>query len=324
MSHQPDGPKGPVFIVGAPRSGTTLMQYMLRSHPAISIPSGESHFIVPLCRDEAGFGDLSRRENVRRVLQTMLDKRRLFLETDLPGMRFDVDELADEFHALGTDSVPKVISALYAKNARGEGKQRWGDKTPPYVRHLPLLADKFPQARFVHVIRDPRDCVMSMLRRRYDLATYNSYHGAEIWRLFVDDGQAAGSRLGPDRYFELRYEDLLENPELKLRELCGFLDEEYTDGLINFQRPRTPGKTPLLSQALQPENRQKWREAMSPGQIRMIESVTGEVMQRNGYTPVSDPRPVGHTMAKLYAAHNRLSWWLEHRYRTLRKTARRR
>src|SRR5512143_680432 len=92
---------GPVFIVGAPRSGTTLLQYMLRSHPALSLPTGESHFFVPLYRNAAQYGDLSQAENVRRVLQAMYMQSADFLDTDLHGIKFDIQQLTQEFVAEG-------------------------------------------------------------------------------------------------------------------------------------------------------------------------------------------------------------------------------
>ena len=85
---------GPIFIVGAPRSGTTLLQYMLRSHPRISLPTGESHFIVPLYRNTAMFGDLTKIENVRAVLVEMYRRSADFLDTDLHGLKFDIDGCA--------------------------------------------------------------------------------------------------------------------------------------------------------------------------------------------------------------------------------------
>jgi hypothetical protein len=81
-------PKGPVFIVGAPRSGTTLLQYRLRNHPRSSLPTGESHFFIPLLAREAEFGDLRDAQNIARVLQAMHRQSKEFLETDLqfPGL----------------------------------------------------------------------------------------------------------------------------------------------------------------------------------------------------------------------------------------------
>jgi len=80
----------PFFIVGAPRSGTTLLQYMLRSHPNLSLPTGESHFFIPLYRKRKAFGDLRRRDNIGKVLEAMYRQSADFLDTDLHGLHFDI------------------------------------------------------------------------------------------------------------------------------------------------------------------------------------------------------------------------------------------
>jgi len=175
----PSRQQGPIFIVGAPRSGTTMLQYRLRNHPHISLPTGESHFFIPLYRNLESFGDLRQVDNIRRVLQAMHEQSRDFLETDLHGVKFDVDRLARELHAEGRHTMPAIISGLFEKNARGEGKSRWGDKTPYYVMHLPKLLEWFPDAQIVHLIRDGRDVALSLFGRQHDFSVYNTYFAAE-------------------------------------------------------------------------------------------------------------------------------------------------
>ena len=149
---------GPIFIIGAPRSGTTLLQYMLRSHPRISLPTGESHFIVPLYREAESFGDLQNQDNIRRVLNEMYRRNASFLDTDLHGLKFNTDVLSQQLHQQGMTTIPQLIRAVMELNAKGEGKQRWGDKTPYYSLHVPLIMEMFPDAQILHIIRDGRDC----------------------------------------------------------------------------------------------------------------------------------------------------------------------
>lgn len=156
-----------------------MLQYRLRNHPHISLPTGESHFFIPLYRNLESFGDLRQVDNIRRVLQAMHEQSRDFLETDLHGVKFDVDRLARELHAEGRHTMPAIISGLFEKNARGEGKSRWGDKTPYYVMHLPKLLEWFPDAQIVHLIRDGRDVALSLFGRQHDFSVYNTYFAAE-------------------------------------------------------------------------------------------------------------------------------------------------
>jgi len=273
---------GPIFLVGAARSGTTLLQYMLRSHPDISIPTGESHFFIPYYRRRDEFGDLNESSNLRRLLHDIYHARSTFFDEELHGTRLDPDRFTKLLHAQGVNSVPAVISAIFALNAAGEGKARWGDKTPYYILHLDTLLEMFPDAQFIHIVRDGRDCALSMLERKRDLHIFNTYHAAYLWQRYVAHGALFG-RANPDIYKEIKYEDLLSQPENMVKDVCDFLHIEYSDAVINFKKSGGKGKTPLLTKPLQKDNMEKWRTRMSSHQIKVFENVAGDMLRAKGY-----------------------------------------
>ncbi len=280
---------GPIFVVGAPRSGTTLLQRMLRSHPQISSPTGESHFVVPLLTHAATYGDLSARENVIAVLHDMHRISAEFMETDLHGVRFDIEALANAIHERGVHTMPQVIDTLFRLNAEGEGKARWLDKTPYYIHHIPLLAAIFPDAQFVQIIRDGRDAVLSMLERNVDIRVFSFYQGAKLWKRYVDAGRMMGAILPAERYLEFRFEDMLNEQEETLRRVCTFLGVEFSEHVIDFQKSRDPmNKTPLLRGGIKRDNQEKWRDHMTLGQLRTFESVAGSTLTACGY-PLTAP-----------------------------------
>jgi len=305
-SSSPSQQTGPIFIVGAPRSGTTMLQYRLRNHPRISLPTGESHFFIPLYRNEKYYGDLSHQENVRRVLQAMYDQSQDFLETDLHGMKFDMDALARELHAEGRHTMPAIISGLFEKNARGEGKSRWGDKTPYYVMHIPKLIEWFPNAQIVHLIRDGRDVALSLFGRRHDFSVYNTYFAAEYWESYVEKGRTLGSQFPPHQYMEMRYEDLLAHPEDSMQRLCSFLGEPYSAELFAVTSVDDPGKTPLVHEPIKADNAGKWRSKMTPAQIRAFESVAGKTLREFGYDLVTPGTPPALVVKAAYRLHNKV------------------
>jgi len=294
----------PIFIVGAPRSGTTLLQYMLRSHPRISVPTGESHFIVPLCENARAFGNLSQLENVRRLLQEMYRRSAEFMDTDLHGIRFDVESLAAQLWKEGRHTPPTIISGLFEKNARGEGKWRWGDKTPYYVLHLPKIIEWFPRAQIIHLIRDGRDCSLSLINRARDFDVYNVYEAAKYWQHFVLAGRTHGRLLSPETYVEIRYEDLLSDPRGTLTRICDFLGEQYSDSLVNFNKAKQAGKTPLLQRPVQPDNAGKWRSEMSQASIRIFESVAGDTLAQLGYHVETDAKALPWVSQAAFRGHN--------------------
>lgn len=303
--------KGPIFIVGAPRSGTTLLQYMLRSHPAISLPTGESNFIVPLFRRQDHFGDLSREENIRRVLEAMEAQSAEFLHTDLHGLRFDAGSIAHTLADQGCKSMRDVIGGLFALNASGEGKQRWGDKTPYYVLHIPKLLEWWPDAQIIHLVRDGRDVAMSMFARCHDFRTYNIYSAAKQWEQYVEAGRAFGRDLYESQYLELRYEDMLSDQAATLQRICDFLGEAYSDDLLEYKKAGVAGKTPLLQKPVQKDNQDKWKTGLSARQIRVFESAGAESLEKFGYKVMTSGKRLPLPFRAALRWHNSIaaSWF---------------
>jgi hypothetical protein len=297
----------PIFIVGAPRSGTTLFQYMLRSHPSISLPTGESHFFIPLLRNVESFGNLEEKNNIRKVLEAMYRQSSDFLDTDLHGISFDIDRLTEEFYVEKRNSIKKIIAGLFEKNAAGENKQRWGDKTPYYVLHMKIILEIFPDAQFVHIIRDGRDCALSMFNRKHDFGVYNTFFAAKYWEIYIELGRQMGADLGPNIYKEIRYEDLLKTPQEVLKGACEFLNEPYSDSLINFKKSGEAGKTPLLQQPISSDNSEKWRTSMTQRQISTFERAVGDTLKSTGYPITSSTKPLPLQIRALWHLHNRLN-----------------
>lgn len=228
------------------------------------------------------------------------------METDLHGLKFELDDLAHDLHSGGRQTVQDLIAGLFEKNAQGEGKVRWGDKTPYYVLHIPTLLEWFPDAQIVHLIRDGRDVALSLFGRQHDFGVYNVYHAAKYWQHYVERGHELGSTLDPHQYYELRYEDLLAEPENSMQKLCAFLGEEYSSTLFDVRPVENPGKTPLVHQPIKAENAGKWRQKMSTWQIRIFESVASDTLRRFGYELITSGHPLSLPMRAAYRLHNRV------------------
>ncbi|NOR70193.1 MAG: sulfotransferase [Methylomarinum sp.] len=294
----------PIFIVGAPRSGTTLFQYMLRSHPSISLPTGESHFFIPLFRNVESFGDLNDEKNIRKVLEAMYKQSADFLDTDIHGIKFDIERLTNEFKKEKRNTIALLIAGLFEKNATGEGKSRWGDKTPYYVLHMKTILEMFPNAQFIHLIRDGRDCALSMFERKHDFGVYNTFFAAKYWEIYVELGRQMGAELGNKIYHEIRYEDLLETPKVVMQGVCKFLNEPYSDGLVNFKKSGEAGKTPLLQQPIQNSNSEKWRSKMTHRQIALFEGAVGNTLKQCGYPLITTAKPILLPIKAWWRLHN--------------------
>src|SRR3954453_9696667 len=192
------------FVVGCSRSGTTLLRAFLDAHPLLAVPS-ESHFaLAPDSR------------TVRRALRR--DPWFGLWGIETPGLR-------------GLDAAD-AVRALFAAYAAAQGKPRYADKTPHYVSHLPALAARFAEARFVHVVRDGRDVAQSLLEVPWGPDTVQE--AAAVWRRRVLEGRAAAPDLGAGRYREVRYEARVADPEAELRGLAAWLELPYDAAMLAY------------------------------------------------------------------------------------------
>ncbi len=275
---------GPIFIVGAPRSGTTLLQYMLRSHPEICVPTGESHFIIPLYRNEEKYHSFETLKDIKDALKDIYAKSRDFLETDLHGIKFDLENVAHILFEHKIKNTADFVETLFSVNAEGENKKRWGEKTPYYILHLDIILKLFPAAQIVHIIRDGRDCALSMLDRSKDLGIVSLYHAAQVWEQYVLAGQEFGGRCKNSQYYQFRYEDLVTNPKDEMSKLCEYLNIDFSDSVISYKKAKGSNlATPLLANPIRSDNLYKWHEQMTEKQIRLFESIAGYVLKMNSY-----------------------------------------
>jgi len=279
--------KEPFFVVGYPRSGTTLLRFMLASHPRLFIP-GETGFI-PFLRAPAD-RPLDRRE-VRRVARRIA---RLNLE-----WQDAVAEAPALEDALVEPRLGELIDALFRRRMRGSGAVRWGDKTPLYVLHIPALAATFPTARFVHLVRDGRDVAASAVAkwgRRFPQRLYlDETYVLLRWAEAVTRGRRAGGLLGGNRYLEVRYEDLVRRPEACLSSVCDFLGEELHPEMLAHERLArslvAAGGHVEVCEPTSPGRVGRWRRDLSPDCAWLADRLLGSLLDELGYQgpPVEKP-----------------------------------
>jgi hypothetical protein len=211
----------------------------------------------------------------------------------------------------------EAIAAVFETYAAGRGKARWGDKTPMYMQYLPLLEGLFPQARFVHLIRDGRDVARSFLAMPEGVVTKTWAHPRTVpdfaceWRTEVEAARRLGARVGPGRYLEVRYEALVAEPEGRLRAICSFADLPYEPDLLRHSEGIDVSAKPhqkSLERPLTPGIRD-WRREMDPADAAAFEDVAGELLAALGYElSTGSPQPPSARARARLAAYRARSW----------------
>ena len=299
------GPDRPIFVVACPRSGTTLLQLMLSAHPRIAIPP-ENRFVVEGWIQRARFGDLRVRRN-RVALAKWIIRRRMFrdLELDRKAVRRAI--------VTGPPTIGSAMGIVLREYAHSKGKPRWGDKRPVYLKHLDWLLEMFPDAQFVHIVRDGRDCVASLKRMRWWRG--GSLTAISRWVESMRQGERARRRLRPDQYYELQYEHLVADPRQELERLCAFLGEDFAESMLEHHRtaaaatPKRKTWHARTQAAVTTQAVNQWAEQLEPWELAAIERVGRRHLVHYGYE-LSGAR-AGRLPHKLAQA------WLEVRRREL-------
>ncbi|MGH3921348.1 MAG: sulfatase-like hydrolase/transferase, partial [Pseudonocardiaceae bacterium] len=278
-----------VFIVGCPRSGTTLLRRMVDAHPEVAI--------IP----EIGW--LSERYQQRRALTPdgritralvleLISKGSLGRYTRLPVGREELQPFLDTDGAIPYSA---FVSFLFDRYGDLHGKALVGNKTVDHVRSILTLHELWPHAKFVHLIRDGRDVAASAMswRRAAKLAerfsgwSQDPVTGAALWwEWHVRLGREAGSRLEETLYHEIRYEALVTRPAGECARLCDFLGVAYDDAMVRFHEGRQrDGRAADAKHRWMPvtQGLRDWRSQAGHEGVERFEAVAGGLLDELGY-----------------------------------------
>ena len=278
----------PVFVVGLPRSGTTLLTAMLGAHSRMD--SGpETHFFTWIKRADLD-RILDRRHwpaaGIRFLTSIVLDGKPVH-----DSFEVSLDEM-EGFLRQRPPSVQALLESLTTARAARSGKARWIEKTPNHLLNVERIRELYPAAQIIRIIRDPRDVALSLRRvpwaSKSALANLYSWvdRDERSWRFFESDG----------RSISVRYEDLVTDARRQLERLCGFLDERFELGML---QPHTAAQSVIGSGEWWKENVRRpisgdrvaaWRRELSPGEQRVASLVCAEPLARYRYPDAAVPR----------------------------------
>ncbi|MBB4754532.1 sulfotransferase family protein [Actinoplanes lobatus] len=271
----------PIFVVGCPRSGTTMLQLMLHAHPRIALPP-ETRFLLAAYQKRAEFGDLGDPAKRRELGQFIVES------SQFEDLGLDPEKTVEAIVA-GPPTLGSAFGIVFRMYSERFGKARWGDKRPLYLRHLPTILRLFPDAQIINIMRDGRDCVASLKETPWKPSEFDTL--IDYWAKSADASLLAQRRYPKDVYHQVRYEDLVADPEPHLRRLCDFLEEDFDPAmtapnkLASVAVPEYKTWHTLTHQAPTTERIASWRSRLTDDEVRKCEAVFGDLLARFGYEP---------------------------------------
>jgi len=266
----------PVFIGGHGRSGTTMLASMLGAAKG-AVVTPESQFKTEIGSSLPGNEPF----DARRALAAIESHWRFKI------WEYPVSE-ADRGDLLAAPDWPAFVETLaqrYAMACGVDSPRLWIDHTPANIMDVPTLAMWFPEARFVHIIRDGRALYAST--KRLDWGHGDIALTARWWSFVLAHGLAAENFLQPGRISRVHYEHLVTEPEATMRRLCHDLGLDYTPAMLRGDAFAVPGYTRdqhvKVGRPPDPRQAEAWRQQLSPREVEIYEAAGGQLLRMLGY-----------------------------------------
>lgn len=269
----------PIFVAGPDRSGTTLIYALLASHPNISMVRRTNMWRYFYKQ----YGDIHQKENFEYCLSDMCRYNRM------RHLQPDPERIGREFWQ-GEPTYGRLFAMFHEHNAERVGKERWGDKSLHTEHYVENVLEEFPDARIIHMTRDPRDRYASV-RKRHGKDTQRVGAATGRWLYSMRSAQR-NLRKHPDNYMVVRYEDLAYYPEESLRQICSFIHEEYSPEMLTMNgavEHRDSGGNSSFGRfepgVISTRSIGRYREILSNLEIAFIQLFAGKYMRAFGYKP---------------------------------------
>ncbi|MBI1370542.1 MAG: sulfotransferase [Planctomycetes bacterium] len=267
VAHQLDQP---IFLCGCVRSGTTMLRLILQHHPRIV--GGHEFPYVRLCAEGENFIDT---ESFRQKLVAFRPHQQFGLtvnpDLDTPGL------IRDFVRQMGAEAPQNHLLVV--------------------LHHrFDLMLRLFPNARFIHIIRDPRDVARSCIPMGW---VGNVYYGADVWLTAEKEWEAIAPKLRPDQVIEIRFRDLLANVNELLTQICNFVGVGFDERMFDYVKNTT-------YDAPDPNLVDQWRRKLSPAELSWVEARCGDMMVARGYKLFGTGAPLPLPTRAYLALQNRL------------------
>ncbi len=272
-------------MFGFERSGTTLLSMMMGAHPELAVPLSVTGLWYIYAEELHRYNDLESSDDLRTLVSDLLKEERI----GLWDVEISEDEILQELQPASFSAVVRRFHEIYAAK---KGKPNWGNLDIATLDEMDCANSWFPEARFLHIVRDGRDVALSHETMPYGAG--NTLECAEHWTQRIHANLKMGSMLHADRYHVIRYEDLVTKTEETLREICRFAGLSYSESMLSYMtmvEDKIPSDKrwlwPALAKRPDPAKAFRWKNNMSRPKRLVFESVAAPMLRRLGYEVAS-------------------------------------
>jgi hypothetical protein len=284
----------PIFVVGAPRSGTTLTAKIIGAHPALFMP-GETHFFEDVFPLREQLGQPGTQEGASRIAEKLMTLYGRYNEPEDQARLetiFSCDSLTQEIFANCTD-YEHVLTLFMTRQMERDSKQIWGNNAPRDIFSVADIARFYPTAKVILCVRDPRDFLGSYkgkwratnkpeVERLQQL--YHPVVTSLLWSASNKQRSVIETLFPPENVFLSPYERLVGSPEDALTGLCTFLGVDYDADMLNVDFSNSSVTTESDKRIFSTSVGQ-WTRRLSNEELWICQKLCGRLMQRFGYEP---------------------------------------
>lgn len=273
--------KPEIFTFGFERSGTTLLSMLLGAHPDLAVPFSPTGLWYRYFRKLDDYGDLHSSADRDSLIKDILQEERIQI--------WDATLTLEDISRRASDCEYRtVVSAFHQVYADYHDKGFWALHDIATLYEMHIANQWFPDARFIHIVRDVRDVALSHKSYRY--GSSSSCEVAFAWREAVKTNLMMGRIIGPDRYLMVRFEDLIEAPEQTLESVCDFLGIGFDVSMLDYAEDvnrKVPSSKrslwPALGGRLDRSKIGRWRKELRTYEVAAIHEIASDVMVECGY-----------------------------------------
>jgi hypothetical protein len=271
--------KGRFFIIGTQRSGTTLLRLILNSHSQIAIPR-ESAFLMPLLKKK--FINRCFSGKTIKAFDDNISLLPVFKNTYVDGNYSDFFSQLSQRERV---TLRELIDDMFSSHCRNEGKSIWGNKTPSFFRKIDILFTLFPDAKFIHIVRDGRDVFDSW--RKMNPSMNNVAFVALDWRYKLLRIEKSFKKIPANNRITIRYEDLLNTPENIIESICSLLGVNREANMLDFYKSShkytIPHHSELIFKPLDKSNVYKWKNNLISREVKIFNLLARHYLKKYNY-----------------------------------------